>query len=927
MSIINSASLYADIMRASIDAPEDLDGIDYHDRHLTFKTATGSIKLIRTKARLQQFAADMLKTWKLWGGGEKPASDKPKKAPSQWKAGTVRVVAELLEDGDYSAALELAERECGGIVCQSETGAPVLFYAREQIEGMPEGVEVGKTCAGNWVVAHGKTGRVILNTRGKNTKASALDLFARASEQWSAEDFAEVLARLTACDFESARATWMMQNGIAPAPESIPHVADAAPVEALPVPEVAPVAQAVEPAPVEPAPVPEVAELAPAKTGADFAQDIPRALAVNAYAGTSFSPERRGDSVRAEYAATMAGDLEYFTAQATRGGTLEMLPDLFATYRARIAGMYRAWLASSSRCVSSMIAGPSNFPAARMNKRADIAHRRLTEMLEGREMARRALARKLRPDLRPIMSGDADAIDRLAAKIAQAESVQERMKAANAAIRKYQKSGLQAQVAALLELGFLESQALEVLHRPAHLAYLGQGFPRFELTNNGANIRRMRERLEHLERMAEKPAKELEGANGIRAEDNPPENRIRIFFPGKPSEEVRTTLKGAGFRWAPSIGAWQAYRNARTIEIAREMVGELAPETATPEAVPDVTPAAPHAAEAVADTQAPEAPEPASEAPDALNMTVPEAQAMPATEYTITIKPLRAGGKPSAIVRCPSPDGYKTRAARLAGSIARGRYSRRHGGYIMSVAASVRFEALYSAGAEACAVTGDIYHTVAAPAPVAIAAPASPEYVALRSAARAARRVAVAAINAARVSSAQAAPAPARAQADDGNPYPYLIPTEGQRGGVAAAKNIRLVLKNEFPGIKFRVTSDYSSVHVKWTDGPTSAQVDQALAPFDIGHSDSQSDYFYTTSTRFSDTFGGVQYLFTNRALSDAAIGASLSAVFGPNGPSVEDYHNARAWHQVQHGTFTGAQMLGGYEWMAMVRSHADGSE
>lgn len=135
------------------------------------------------------------------------------------------------------------------------------------------------------------------------------------------------------------------------------------------------------------------------------------------------------------------------------------------------------------------------------------------------------------------------------------------------------------------------------------------------------------------------------------------------------------------------------------------------------------------------------------------------------------------------------------------------------------------------------------------------------------------------------------------------------------------------MLKNEFPGIKFRVTSDYSSVHVKWTDGPTSAQVDQALAPFDIGHSDSQSDYFYTTSTRFSDTFGGVQYLFTNRAMSDAAIGASLSAVFGPNGPSVEDYHNARAWHQVQHGTFTGAQMWGDYEWMAMVRRHADGSE
>lgn len=201
---------------------------------------------------------------------------------------------------------------------------------------------------------------------------------------------------------------------------------------------------------------------------------------------------------------------------------------------------------------------------------------------------------------------------------------------------------------------------------------------------------------------------------------------------------------------------------------------------------------------------------------------------------------------------------------------------------------------------------------------------ASPGFINLMAQARAARQLARETIARAKASSKGAHSAP---QADDGNPYPYLIPTEGQRGGVAAAKNIRLVLKNEFPGIKFRVTSDYSSVNVKWTDGPTAAQVDQALAPFDIGHSDSQSDYFYTTSTRFSDTFGGVQYLFTSRTLSDAAIGTSLIAVFGPNGPSVEDYRKGRAWHEVQHGTFTGAQMWDDWWWMAMVRRHADGSE
>lgn len=77
--------------------------------------------------------------------------------------------------------------------------------------------------------------------------------------------------------------------------------------------------------------------------------------------------------------------------------------------------------------------------------------------------------------------------------------------------------------------------------------------------------------------------------------------------------------------------------------------------------------------------------------------------------YTISTRPLSSGGKIHAVIRCPSPDGYKTRAARLADAIARGRYSHRQGGYIMSIPASKRFAALYAKGADASAITGAIY--------------------------------------------------------------------------------------------------------------------------------------------------------------------------------------------------------------------------
>lgn len=154
--------------------------------------------------------------------------------------------------------------------------------------------------------------------------------------------------------------------------------------------------------------------------------------------------------------------------------------------------------------------------------------------------------------------------------------------------------------------------------------------------------------------------------------------------------------------------------------------------------------------------------------------------------------------------------------------------------------------------------------------------------------------------------------------------FPDLEECPGH-GGVGAAKNIRRVLKRKFSGVKFNVTSDYSSVNVRWIDGPTDAAVCEALAPFDIGHSDSQSDYFYTERTRFSEKFGGVQYLFTHRELSESKIVASINAVFGEDGPTFAEWQRGTAWAQVEcKGSYRDAQMWDQYGWLSMVRRHAN---
>ncbi|CDN87357.1 hypothetical protein BN948_01779 [Hydrogenophaga intermedia] len=303
-----------------------------------------------------------------------------------------------------------------------------------------------------------------------------------------------------------------------------------------------------------------------------FSSDIPVSLAASAFTGVSFTPERRGERARDDYAVMLAEDLAMFKAAAERGGTLAQLDDEFARYRAGMRSRYVAYLQSSSRCISSFIAGPSNFPVARAQKRNAVTNRRLDDLFSWREMARRAVMRNLRPDLRPIMAGDADAADRLAAEISAAQRVQEQMKAVNAALRKAGKAGKEAQTAALIELGLSEDQARELVS-PKFQSCYGQGYPSFRLTNNQANIRRMQQRLEQIERAAAMPVVEKQGADGVRLEDDPPANRVRLFFPGKPADEVRSKLKSSGFRWAPSVGAWQAYRNARALDLAAAMVG------------------------------------------------------------------------------------------------------------------------------------------------------------------------------------------------------------------------------------------------------------------------------------------------------------------------------------------------------------------
>lgn len=272
----------------------------------------------------------------------------------------------------------------------------------------------------------------------------------------------------------------------------------------------------------------------------DFKNDIESRLAESAYQGISFSPERRGESARNEYAEHLAEVYKRLESSAQKGGTTDLLDKVFDTYRAGLRRRYSAFLAASSRCVSTMIAGPSNFPVRQMQKRSDIAQRRLGEYLEFSSKAIDRAIRRLRPDLAPIMTGDSDALDRLKEKLAKLEAQREAYKAHNKAARKDGKDAL----------------------------------PGWALSNLGANIRTVKARIDHVERNQASETQVMEG-NGIRIELVLVENRIKAFFPGKPDEVTRAGLKSHGFRWAPSEGCWKSYPKQHSLDYVKSLLNEV----------------------------------------------------------------------------------------------------------------------------------------------------------------------------------------------------------------------------------------------------------------------------------------------------------------------------------------------------------------
>ena len=293
---------------------------------------------------------------------------------------------------------------------------------------------------------------------------------------------------------------------------------------------------------------PEQPEKEPAAS--DYYYSINEGAARRAKEMNSFSDYQPG-SATAEYRHYVDEAFALAQEQKKRVDPMyhEKIDSLLDTYARKLAANMNHGYEIDARVPSILIAGGSNFPVRKKEKQNAARDSNMQEWqyIQG-------LLDKIRSTgMGGIRQDDPQAIPKLQKKLAGLEKTQETMKAVNAYYRKH---------GTLDGCPHLSPENLENLK--ADMAsgwhYEKKPFQSWELSNNNAEIRRVRQRIESLTRANEVAYVGWE-FDGGHVEANRDQGRLQVFFDGKPEADARQQLKENGFRWAPSVGAWQRLLN------------------------------------------------------------------------------------------------------------------------------------------------------------------------------------------------------------------------------------------------------------------------------------------------------------------------------------------------------------------------------
>jgi hypothetical protein len=279
----------------------------------------------------------------------------------------------------------------------------------------------------------------------------------------------------------------------------------------------------------------------------------------------SFREYQEG-SATAGYQSMVAEATALADAQAAKVDPMyhEKIYQLLDTYCRKLADNLNASYQIDASYPSILVAGGSNFSASKknvQNKRRDANLREFNEI--------QGILDKIQSvGTGGIRSDDCNAEAKLQAKLESLEQLQTHMKAVNAYYRKNKT------LDECPDLGPEEKKELTVFLLSG-LCYEKKPFPSYKLTNNNANIKRVRDRISSIHKAKEAPP-EGWAFDGGRVEANSANCRLQVFFDEKPDAEIRNALKREGFRWTPSLGVWQRQLTENAVRAAKR-IPALAP--------------------------------------------------------------------------------------------------------------------------------------------------------------------------------------------------------------------------------------------------------------------------------------------------------------------------------------------------------------
>jgi hypothetical protein len=299
--------------------------------------------------------------------------------------------------------------------------------------------------------------------------------------------------------------------------------------------------------------------------------DLSYDLALAAWTNSSHTPEQRARSEQRGYVASVQNTYNELLAICKNDAQRDLLADEMERFRQNYLKHYTAMLSAMSRTASAFIVGPANFPTSRNQKRLDTVDRRREEFLGWLNSAKASIRKKLlaarTPEEQDSVAWQALRADiaRSLGYIADADTNGgpfNRSAFVNSIAGKVERLAKNGEVA-LVDRAVALVDEYNASHKKPAISRRHTFWTYPDVARKAAEAQQA-------------PAADgavIATGDGWSIETAPEDDRVRIYFDGKPDEATRSKLKGAGWKWAPSAGAWQRKLTNNAIASAKVLMG------------------------------------------------------------------------------------------------------------------------------------------------------------------------------------------------------------------------------------------------------------------------------------------------------------------------------------------------------------------